>query len=80
MKNSYKYRIGGLAPEGVIVANKGGTLTHTVADSALIFFPDREPIALTIFIVGNNVNVPRSGGEEAIANLSKEIMEYFLER
>lgn len=53
-KTINKERIGRCVPPDVVVANKTGTLNSVVGDSALIFFPHRKPIAMTIFIVGNN--------------------------
>lgn len=77
-RSTNKNRIGKYPPEGTIIANKGGTLSFVVGDSALVFYPDREPLALTIFIVGKNgANVTRSEGDAAIAKLAKEIMQYF---
>ena len=77
-RSTNKNRIGKYPPEGTVVANKGGTLTSVVGDSALVFFPNREPIALTIFVVGNDgANVARSQGDDTIAKLAKEIMQYF---
>ncbi len=41
-------------------------------------YPNRWPIALTIFVVGNNnSNVLRSEDDETIAKLAKEIMLYY---
>ena len=77
-RSTSKNRIGKYPPKDTIVANKGGTLTSVVGDSALVFYPNREPIALTIFVVGNNgTNVSRSAGDQTIAKLAKEIMQYF---
>ncbi len=80
-KSTNKSRIGKYPPADTIVANKAGTLSSVVGDSALVFFPNRKPIALTIFVVGNDgAGVSRSAGDETTAKLAKEIMRYFIDK
>lgn len=74
----YKKRIDRYTPGDVIIANKTGTLDSIVGDSGLIFFPDREPLAMTIFIAGNGGNsVDEGKGEECIGVLARRIISYY---
>lgn len=73
-----KERIGRHAPSDVIVANKTGTLNSVIGDSALLFFPHRKPVALTIFIVGNNhAHVNQDEAEVCMGTLAKQIIDYY---
>ncbi|MCW3488843.1 serine hydrolase [Dethiobacter alkaliphilus] len=77
--DSHNTRIGRYAPQEVLVANKLGNVATLVSDMAIIYFPHREPIALSIMVQrtdGHRLN--RQYGEEIIGNLSGLIMEYYL--
>lgn len=75
-KTVNKERIARHAPDDVIVANKTGTLNSVVGDSALLFFPQRKPLALTIFIVGNHhAPVDQDKAELCIGELAKKIID-----
>lgn len=67
-----KRRIGRHMGEKAVVANKVGTVSGMVGDMALIYFPERPPLALTVAVM----NPP--GQEEAaalIGNLAQMIVE-----
>lgn len=77
-KTINKERIGRHLPREVIVANKTGTLNNVVGDSALLFFPNRKPLALTIFIHGNNhAPVDQDEAEECIGDLAKHVTHHY---
>ena len=77
-KTINKERIGRYLPREVIVANKTGTLNNVVGDSALLFFPNRKPLALTIFIHGNNhAPVDQDEAEECIGDLAKHVTHHY---
>lgn len=77
-KTVNKSRIGRHAPADIIVANKTGSLESVVGDSALLFFPQRQPLALTIFIQGNNeAPVDENNAEECIGDLAKKIIDHY---
>lgn len=79
MKNTdNKDRIARYTPDNVIVANKIGTLSRLAGDMALVYFPDREPIALTIVIEDKNRKpINEAKVNEIIGKLSKEIIDYY---
>jgi len=73
-----KDRIALHAPEDVVIANKIGCLTRLSGDMALVYFPDREPIALTIVVEDNNRKViNQAEANELIGKLSREIIDYY---
>ncbi len=49
-EGEYRERIGRYLDREVRVANKLGTVSTMVGDTALIFFPDRSPVAVTIIV------------------------------
>lgn len=77
-KTINKERIGRYAPKDVVVANKIGTLNSVVGDSALLFFPHRKPLVLTIFIHGNNhAKVDHDAAEECIGIIAKQVIDHY---
>ncbi|OPZ92696.1 MAG: Extended-spectrum beta-lactamase PER-1 precursor [Firmicutes bacterium ADurb.Bin419] len=79
MKNTdNKDRIPRNAPKDVVIANKIGSLSRLAGDMALIYFPDRDPIALTIVVEGKNrKQINEAEANELIGQLSKEIINYY---
>ena len=77
-KTSNKNRIGRLLPKTLTVANKSGTISKLVGDMALIYFPDREPIAMTVLITSKNKGaVDANQAEPEIGKVALNIVEYF---
>ncbi len=73
-----KSRIPRNAPKDVVIANKIGSLSRLAGDMALIYFPDREPIALTIVVEGKNRSqINEAKANELIGLLAKEIIDYY---
>lgn len=73
-----KGRIALYAPEDVVIANKIGCLSRLSGDMALVYFPDREPIALTIVVEDNNgKEIDETKANELIGTLSREIINYY---
>lgn len=73
-----KGRIALYAPEDVVIANKIGCLSRLSGDMALVYFPDREPIALTIVVEDNNLKeIDETKANELIGILSREIINYY---
>lgn len=73
-----KDRIALYKPEDVVIANKIGCLNSLSADMALIYFPDREPIALTIVVEDNNrKEIDKDEANKLIGTLSREIINYY---
>ena len=73
---SDKHRIARHTAGNVVIANKTGTLGNLSGDMALVYFPDREPIALTIVYrnsQGLNFNVADTG----IGKLAKTIIDHY---
>lgn len=79
MKNTdNKDRIPLYAPKDVTIANKIGTLTRLAGDMALVYFPEREPIALTIVVEDENHDqISESKVNKLIAQLSKQIINHY---
>lgn len=73
-----KERIGRHLPPEIIVANKTGDLDNVVGDSALLFFPQRKPLALTIFIHGNNrAHVNENEAAACIGAVAKDLVDHY---
>jgi len=73
-----KDRIALYAPEDVVIANKVGFISRLSGDMALVYFPDREPIALTIVVEDDNRKaINQEKANELIGTLSREIIDYF---
>lgn len=80
MKNAHKHRIGKYPPPGVTVANKIANTDALVGDMALIYFPDRKPIALTILIQSQGAHkINARKNDELIAEFSQHLMNYYLQ-
>lgn len=79
MKETYnKDRIARYAPDSVTVANKIGFLSRLSGDMAIIYFENREPIALTIFIEDKyRQPIDSEKVNDTIGQISKEIIDYF---
>lgn len=77
-KTEDKNRIALYAPKDVVIANKIGCLTRLSGDMALVYFPDREPIALTIVVEDNNrKEINQTTANKLIGTLSREIINYY---
>lgn len=77
-KTDTRTRIPRYAPKDVVIANKIGTLSRLAGDMALIYFPDREPIALTIIVEGKNKSsINEEKANDLIGLISKDIIEYY---
>lgn len=77
-KTINKERIGRHAPKDVIVANKTGTLDSIIGDSALLFFPHRQPLALTIFFAGvNHAKINQDEAEVCMGDLAEKIISWY---
>lgn len=79
MKNTdNKDRIALYAPKDIVIANKIGSLSRLDGDMALVYFPDREPIALTIVVEDKNrKQINEAKANELIGTLSREIINYY---
>ncbi|MDQ2087194.1 serine hydrolase [Herbivorax sp. ANBcel31] len=79
MKETYnKDRIARYAPDNVTVANKIGFLQRLSGDMAIIYFENREPIALTVFVEDKyRRSIKTEEVNDIIGNLSGEIIDYF---
>ncbi len=67
-----KSRIGRLIGERVVVANKVGTVGDLVGDMALLYFPHRPPLALTIVV---EHPPDREGAARLIGTLAASIVQ-----
>jgi beta-lactamase class A len=77
-KTINKERIGRHAPKDVVVANKTGTLNSVVGDSALLFFPHRKPLVLTMFIHGNDeAKVDPEPAERCMGDIAKQVIDHY---
>jgi len=78
-RNAHKHRIGKYAAPELVVANKIGDTSNRVADMALIYFPHRKPLALTVMIRtrdGKRISVEKN--DELIARFTQYLLEYYL--
>ncbi|MBS3886712.1 MAG: serine hydrolase [Dethiobacter sp.] len=78
-RNAKKHRIGKYAASELVVANKIGDTSNRVADMALIYFPDRKPLALSVMIKtrdGSRISAERN--DEIIARFAKYLLDYYL--
>ncbi|QGU00455.1 hypothetical protein SYNTR_1861 [Candidatus Syntrophocurvum alkaliphilum] len=76
-----KNKIGRYAPDNVVVANKIGVLSRMSGDMALVYFPHREPIALTIVIEDKErESIKLEEADKIIGTLSKELIDYYSSR
>lgn len=77
-KTVNKNRIGRFLPETIKIANKTGTISRLGGDMALIYYPDREPIAISIVLERKPSRGFNEGQMELeIGELAKKIVEYF---
>jgi len=77
-KTSNKNRIGRLLPKNLVIANKTGTISSLVGDMAIIYFPDREPIAMTVLLTSKNGGaVNTNQAELEIGKVASNIVQYF---
>jgi len=73
-----KNKIALYAPEDVVIANKTGCLSRFSGDMALVYYPDREPIAMAVVVESNNrKGINETKANELIGTLSKEIINYY---
>ncbi|TYQ18365.1 UNVERIFIED_CONTAM: beta-lactamase class A [Acetivibrio alkalicellulosi] len=79
MKKTYnKDRIALYAPDNVVIANKIGSLSRLSGDMAIVYFENREPIALTIFVEDKNRKaIDNQEVNHVIGELSKEVIDYY---
>ena len=78
-RNAKKHRIGKYAASELVVANKIGDTSNRVADMALIYFPDRKPLALSVMIKtrdGSRISAEKN--DEIIARFAKYLLDYYL--
>lgn len=68
-----KERIGRMIKDRVVVANKVGTVSEVIGDMALIYFPHRPPVALTIVVANPD-------DHERAAKLIGELAEIIVDR
>lgn len=77
-KTVNKDRIALYAPEDVVIANKIGYVSRLSGDMALVYYPDREPIALTIVAEGiNGRGINQEDASKLIGTISREIINYY---
>lgn len=80
-KTVNKNRIGRYIQNKVQVANKTGTVSNVGGDMALIYFPNREPIGLTVVMEKKPSKAFNVGQMELeTARIAREIVEYFEQR
>lgn len=78
IKTVDKDRIALYTPEDAVIANKIGFLSRLASDMALVYYPDREPIALTIVVEDvNGKEINQEKANKLIGTLSKEIIDYY---
>ncbi len=79
-KTINKKRIGRYMPKHIKIANKTGTFSNIGGDMALIYYPDREPLAMTIVLKEKGPKGLATGKMELeIAKIAKEIVDYFMQ-
>ncbi len=77
-KTVNKNRIGRSLPETIKIANKTGTISRLGGDMALIYYPDREPIAISMVFERKPSRGFNAGQMELeIGRLAKKIVDYF---
>jgi beta-lactamase class A len=72
----FTQRIPRYLPEGTAFAGKTGTIGFTTNDTGIIFAGD-QTIALTVYTLLPNLEVPRFKAEQAIGEIAREIYDYF---
>ena len=71
-----KHRIARYTAGDIVIANKTGTLSNLSGDMALVYFPNREPIALTIvFKSSKDINYGKA--DTGIGKLAQTIIEHY---
>ncbi len=60
----------------IVIANKTGTVSTLSGDMALVYFPHREPIALTI-VLKNNTGINYNKADQEIGKLAQTIIEHY---
>jgi beta-lactamase class A len=76
-QQQFRSRIPHLLPP-VSVAHKTGTIGFTVIDAGIIFTEKKEPIALAIFTLKDDLKLPVGLSEDLIARLSLAVYDYFV--
>lgn len=77
-KTVNKNRIGRSLPETIKIANKTGTISRLGGDMALIYYPDREPIAISMVFERKPSKGFNAGQMELeTGRLAKKIVDYF---
>lgn len=77
-RNAKKHRIGKYASPELVVANKIGDTSNRVADMALIYFPHRKPLALSVMIkTRDGTRISAEKNDELIARFSKYLLDYY---
>jgi beta-lactamase class A len=62
----------------VAVAHKTGTIGYTVNDAGIIFTDRKEPIALAVFTLRDDLRMPVGISEDAIAEMARAVYDYFV--
>lgn len=73
---SDKHRIARYTAGSVVIANKTGTLDNLSGDMALVYFPHREPVALTI-VYRNSRGLNFNAADTGIGKLAQTIIEHY---
>jgi len=78
IKTVDKARIALYAPADTVIANKIGFISRLASDMALVYFPEREPIALTIAVEGvAKKAIDQDSANKLIGTLAREIINYY---
>ncbi len=71
-----KHRIARYTGGDIVIANKTGTLSNLSGDMALVYFPNREPVALTI-VFKSSKDINYGEADTGIGKLAQTIIKHY---